>query len=164
VGTLKPQKNQRLLIEAFARMCGPEDRLSIVGEGGERRALKQTAATLGIAKQVLLPGYTPDPAQWYASADLFVLSSDYEGFANVVAEALGYGLTVVSTDCPSGPAEILDGVGRLVPVGDIEALATTMTAALARPDDPAIARARAAFFEPKAIAELYRALLIGPAQ
>lgn len=164
VGTLKLQKNHRLLIEAFARICEPEDRLAIVGEGDERHALEQTAARLGIAEQVLIPGYTPDPAQWYASADLFVLSSDYEGFANVVAEALGHGLTVVSTDCPSGPAEILDGVGRLVPVGDVDALAAAMTTALDRPDDPAIARARATSFEPKAIAERYRTLLIGPAQ
>jgi glycosyltransferase involved in cell wall biosynthesis len=161
VGTLKPQKNHRLLIEAFARICRPEDRLAIVGEGGERQALEQAAAALGIAKQVLLPGYSPDPNGWYASADLFVLSSDYEGFANVVAEALGHGLTVVSTDCPSGPAEILHGVGRLVPVGAVLELAQAMQAALAQPDDPAKARARAAAFAPGSIAAAYRQLLLG---
>lgn len=163
VGSLKPQKNHQLLIQAFARMCRQDDRLVIVGEGQERQAIEQTAAALGVREQVLLPGHSPNPTGWYASADLFVLSSDYEGFANVVAEALGHGLTVVSTDCPSGPAEILDGVGRLVPVGDAEALAAAMTAALDMPDDPAIARARAAFFDPKVIAKRYRELLVGPA-
>jgi glycosyltransferase involved in cell wall biosynthesis len=92
---------------------------------------------------------------------LFVLSSDYEGFGNVVAEALGHGLTVVSTDCLSGPAEILQGVGRLVPVGDVEALADTMQLALTRPDDPSSARSRAEAFAPAAIAAKYRILLLG---
>lgn len=161
VGTLKRQKNQRLLIEAFARICTPQDRLAIVGEGEERRALEQAADDLGIRQQVLLPGFSATPEDWYASADLFVLSSDYEGFANVVAEALGHGVTVVSTDCPSGPAEILEGVGRLVPVGDIAALAESMEAALAMPDVPDLARARAAAFAPAAIALKYRALLLG---
>lgn len=161
VGTLKPQKNHGLLLAAFARIALPEDRLAIVGEGGERAAIERAAAALGIAGQLLLPGYVPDPAGWYASADLFVLSSDYEGFANVVAEALGHGLTVVATDCPDGPAEILAGLGRLVPVGDAAGLAAAMTAALATPDDPAAARARAAAFAPAPIAGRYRALLLG---
>ncbi len=161
VGTLKPQKNHRLLVEAFARMSEPQDRLVILGEGGERVAIKKLAAGLGMADRVLLPGFALDPGPWYASADLFVLSSDYEGFANVVAEALGHGLRVVSTDCPSGPAEILGGIGRLVPVGDVGALAEAMTAALAAPADPAAARARAAAFAPPAIADRYRRLLLG---
>jgi glycosyltransferase involved in cell wall biosynthesis len=161
VGTLKRQKNQRLLIQAFALMCGPDDKLAIVGEGAERDELERTAQALGIAKQVLLPGFAADPSGWYASADLFVLSSDYEGFANVVAEALGHGLTVVSTDCPSGPAEILESVGRLAPVGDVDGLTEAMREALAHPDDPATARARAAAFAPAGIARKYRQLLLG---
>ena len=161
VGTLKRQKNQRLLIEAFARICRPEDRLAIVGEGPERQDLERTAKALGMSKQVLLPGFTSDPGPWYASANLFVLSSDYEGFANVVAEALGHGLTVASTDCPSGPAEILSGLGRLAPVGDADGLATAMRNALAEPDDPATARTRAAAFAPPGIARKYRQLLLG---
>jgi glycosyltransferase involved in cell wall biosynthesis len=161
VGTLKPQKNQRLLIEAFARICTADDRLAIVGEGDERRTLEKSAEAFGISQQVLLPGFTATPDDWYAAADLFVLSSDYEGFGNVVAEALGHGLTVVSTDCLSGPAEILQGVGRLVPVGDVEALADTMQLALTRPDDPSSARSRAEAFAPAAIAAKYRILLLG---
>jgi glycosyltransferase involved in cell wall biosynthesis len=161
VGTLKPQKNQRLLLDAFARIARPDDRLAIVGEGGERAALERHAAALGIAGQCLLPGHARDPAIWYASADLFVLSSNFEGFANVVAEALGHGLTVVSTDCPSGPAEILSGLGRLVAVGDAAALANAMAAALQAPDDPAAACARAAAFAPGPVAERYRAVLRG---
>ncbi|SFR98913.1 glycosyltransferase [Sphingomonas jatrophae] len=163
VGTLKPQKNQRLLLDAFARMAQPEDRLAIVGEGEERGALERHAAALGIAAQVLLPGNAPDPGRWYASADLFVLSSDYEGLPTVLIEALGHGLTAVSTDCPSGPAEILGADGRLVPVGDAGALAAAMGAALASPDAPDAARARAARFAPERIAADYRALLLGAA-
>jgi glycosyltransferase involved in cell wall biosynthesis len=161
VGTLKPQKNHLLLLDAFARMAQPGDRLAIVGEGSERAAIEQAAEKLGIASQLLLPGYAPAPERWYASADLFVLSSDYEGFANVVAEALGHGLTVVSTDCPSGPAEILDGLGRLVPVGDAVAMAEAIDAALAAPDAGAAARTRATAFAPAPIAARYRALLLG---
>lgn len=164
VGTLKPQKNHRLLLEAFARMARPGDRLAIVGEGSERAAIEQAAQKLGIARQLLLPGHTPAPERWYASADLFVLSSDYEGFANVVAEALGHGLTVVSTDCPSGPAEILDGLGRLVPVGNAVAMADAIEAALAAPDDSVAARSRATAFAPAPIAARYRALMLGTAE
>jgi glycosyltransferase involved in cell wall biosynthesis len=161
VGTLKPQKNHLLLLDAFARMAQPGDRLAIVGEGSERAAIEQAAEKLGIASQLLLPGHAPAPERWYASADLFVLSSDYEGFANVVAEALGHGLTVVSTDCPNGPAEILDGLGRLVRVGDVVAMAEAIDAALAAPDAGAAARARATAFAPAPIAARYRALLLG---
>ncbi|WBO20816.1 glycosyltransferase [Sphingomonas abietis] len=163
VGRLKAQKNHRLLVEAFARMSRPEDRLAIVGEGEERAEIERIAAELGVADRLLLPGFMADPGRWYASADLFVLSSDYEGFANVVAEALGYGLTVVSTDCPSGPAEILAGLGRLVPVGDAAALAAAMTSALDAPDAPDAARTRAEAFAPQSITRRYRALLLGDA-
>jgi glycosyltransferase involved in cell wall biosynthesis len=161
VGTLKPQKNHLLLLNAFARMARPGDRLAIVGEGRERAAIEQAAEKLGISSQLLLPGYTSTPERWYASADLFVLSSDYEGFANVVAEALGYGLTIISTDCPSGPAEILKGLGRLVRVGDAVAMAEAMDEALAAPDAKEAARARATAFAPAPIAARYRTLLLG---
>lgn len=161
VGTLKPQKNHRLLLDAFARMARPDDRLAIVGEGSERAAIEQAADKLGIASQLLLPGHAPAPEHWYASADLFVLSSDYEGFANVVAEALGHGLTIVSTDCPSGPAEILDGLGRLIRVGDAVAMAEAIDAALAAPDARQAVCARATAFAPAPIAARYRTLLLG---
>lgn len=161
VGSLKPQKNFGLLIQAFAQIAGPDDRLAIVGEGDERSRLQGIVDTLGLGEHVLLPGFTQDPGPWYASADIFVLSSDFEGFANVVVEALSHGRTVVSTDCPDGPAEILTTVGRLVPVGDAEALAQAMGAALDRPDDPAACVARAADFAPAPIAQRYRSLLLG---
>lgn len=161
VGTLKAQKNHRLLLRAFALMARPDDRLAIIGEGEERDAIERTARALGVADRVLLPGFTHDPGRWYASADLFVLSSDYEGLPMVLIEALGHGRTVVSTDCPSGPAEILGSLGRLVPVGDAATLADAIEAALAAPDDPAAARARAADFAPAPIAAQYRALLLG---
>lgn len=78
---------------------------------------------LALEDRVLTPGFHSDPTTWYQVADLFVLSTDYEGFANVVAEALACGTPVVSTDCPYGPAEILERgrYGELVPVGDADA-------------------------------------------
>ena len=82
---------------------------------------------------ILLPGFVANPEQFYNLFDLFVLTSDYEGFGNVVLEALSYGLRIVSTDCPSGPREILeDGKwGALVPMNDVFALTRAMENALA---------------------------------
>jgi glycosyltransferase involved in cell wall biosynthesis len=160
VGTLKAQKNHLLLLDAFSRIAKPDDRLAIVGEGSERVAIERHAAALGIAHQLLLPGNDLDPGRWYASADVFVLSSDYEGLPTVLIEALSHGLAAVSTDCPSGPAEILAGLGPLVPVGDAAALADGIEAALTRPADPVAAKARAVAYAPAPIAARYRALLL----
>lgn len=149
VGRLKLAKNQALLLEAFARhVCDHESVLAMVGVGPLSDDLAAHAVRLGIADKVLFPGFRVTPGDWYSSADLFVLSSDYEGFGNVVVEALHFGLPVVSTDCPYGPAEILgEGRwGRLVPVGDAAALAAGMAEALAAPVDVAALRARAAEF------------------
>ncbi|MEI6799161.1 MAG: glycosyltransferase, partial [Pseudomonadota bacterium] len=132
VGTLKEQKNQPLLLEAFAKMGGPEARLMFLGKGDAEMALREQAQALGIADRVVFAGFHPDPAPFYATADLFALSSDYEGLPTVLIEALSFGLPIVSTDCPFGPAEILENghFGCLVPVGDAEALARAMEAAL----------------------------------
>ncbi len=101
VGTLKQVKRHDLLIEAFARLPAELGAtLCIVGEGPERSALEAKIAMLGLSRRVLLPGFAADPVPWYAKADLFVLSSDYEGFGNVIVEALEQGTPVVSTDCP----------------------------------------------------------------
>ena len=121
------------MLHAFAQVASELDAgLVILGEGGLRATLEQDVQDLGLQGRVVLPGFHGDPTPWYQAADLFVLSSDFEGFANVVAEALACGTPVVSTDCPYGPAEILEHgrYGELVPVGDAVALAAGMRRAV----------------------------------
>jgi glycosyltransferase involved in cell wall biosynthesis len=144
VGRMTAEKNQKLLLEAFARMPGYA-RLIICGEGELRGELEAHAAELGIAGRVAMPGFVVDPTPFYRSADLFALSSDYEGFGVVLVEAMRAGLPVVSTDCMSGPAEILANgeFGRLTPCGDAERLAAVMLEALAAPTDRERLKARA---------------------
>lgn len=146
VGSMKQEKNQALLLRAFAQLGGhPKAKLMILGEGQLRPALEQLAAQLGVADRVLMPGFAIDPWPYLASADLFVLSSDYEGFGIALAEAMYAGLRVVSTDCMSGPSEMLDSgrYGRLVPCRDAAALAEAIEKALAEPAKPERMRARA---------------------
>ena len=128
VGSFKAQKNHKLLLNAFARINLPNSRLMFVGDGKERESLLSTANELGINEKIILTGFCLDPTPFYKTADLFVLSSDYEGFGNVIIEALACGIPVVSTDCPSGPAEILDNgrFGLLVPTKDVSALANAI--------------------------------------
>lgn len=126
MGRLARQKDFPTLLRAFARVRQERPcRLIILGEGRDRPTLEALAAELGIAKEVLLPGFQENPYPWLAHADLFVLSSAWEGSPNALTEALALGIPVVSTDCRSGPREILrDGeLGALVPVGDDLALA-----------------------------------------
>ena len=161
VGSIKPQKNHPLLLRAFAAMNRPDARLMFIGTGAGERALRTLAEDLEIAHQVVFAGFHPDPTPFYLSADLFVLSSDYEGFGNVIVEALACGTPVVSTDCPSGPAEILENgkFGHLVPVRDPQALADAMLEALAAPHDPALLKQRASDFVPAIAAKRYLELL-----
>lgn len=163
VGTLKAVKRFDVAIEAFARLpASLGATLCIVGEGQERQALQAKIDAFGVNGRVLLLGYRADTAPWYANADLFVLSSDYEGFGNVVVEALEQGVPVVSTDCPSGPREILeDGkYGRLVPVGDADALANAMLESLQSQHDHAALKARAQDFAVDKVADQYLDLLL----
>ena len=128
-----------------------------VGDGAGRNALLSLAQELGIAEQVILAGFHSDPTPFYKTTDLFALSSHYEGFGNVIVEALGCGIPVVSTDCPSGPAEILENgrFGRLVPVGDAGALAVAMSDALSAPVDRRALISRAGDFAPEIAARKY---------
>jgi glycosyltransferase involved in cell wall biosynthesis len=163
VGTLKPEKNYKMLLRSFARVRS-DAKLMIVGSGSQEEELKQLAASLGVADRVIFPGYAADTWPYYASATLFVLSSYYEGYPNVLVEAMRSGLAVVSTDCESGPREILDGgrFGRLVPVGDEVALADAIEAELDRPHDPDQVRERAEAISGDGTAQRYLDLLIGP--
>jgi glycosyltransferase involved in cell wall biosynthesis len=161
VGSLKAQKNHHLLLRAFATLPRRDAKLMVLGQGPEEASLRALAAELGIAERVVFAGFHADPAPFYATADLFVLSSDYEGFGNVIVEALSFGLPVVSTDCPAGPAEILENgrFGRLTPVGDAPALTRAMNDALDAPVDRDALIRRAADFAPEIAARHYVELL-----
>lgn len=158
IGTLKKQKNQSALIEAFSKFPeGHDYTLYILGEGSCRGQLEQLIELRGLKERVFLVGFCLDPTPYLQSAALFVLSSDYEGFGNVVVEALEQGVPVVSTDCPSGPREILcDGkYGRLVPVEDVNALSCAMLEELEKKHDHEALKRRASDFSVGKIAEEY---------
>jgi len=161
VGSLKAQKNHSLLLQSCARLDHPKARLMILGKGSGETTLRKLAADLGIAERVIFAGFHPDPTPFYQTADLFVLSSDYEGFGNVIVEALACGTPVISTDCPSGPAEILDDgkYGRLVPPRDPDSLAEAMQKALLASHDHALLMHRAGQFAPVSAAKQYLDLL-----
>lgn len=160
VGSFKLQKNFPLLLQAFALLPHSLNaKLTILGEGLLRSELEGLIFELGLSGRVALPGFALDPSPWFLSADLFVLSSGWEGFGNVIVEALECGVPVVSTDCPFGPAEILDNgrYGRLTPVGDATALASSMQASLLESHDHEALRCRAQDFAVPKIADQYLA-------
>jgi glycosyltransferase involved in cell wall biosynthesis len=130
VGRLVPQKGFDLLIEAFSPIANacPEWSLSIFGDGPLREELELRCEALGLSDQIFLPGQTEDVYREMGKSSVFVLSSRFEGFGRVLAEAMSCGLPVVSFDCPSGPSEIfVDGQeGFLVPREDVAALSLAM--------------------------------------
>jgi glycosyltransferase involved in cell wall biosynthesis len=161
-GRLTAQKDYPTLLRAFASVRSRRPaRLVILGEGEERARLLELAAELGIRADVDLPGFTDHPYPLMARCRVFVLSSAWEGFGIVLAEALACGAQVVATDCPSGPAEILEGgkYGRLVPVGDVDALANAIEAALDQPFPIEKLRARARSFSVETVTDQYLRLL-----
>jgi glycosyltransferase involved in cell wall biosynthesis len=164
VGSLKAEKNQALLIRSFARLRRDRAaKLMILGSGELGQELKELARSLGIGDDVLFAGFIADPWPYYASADVFVLSSDYEGYPLVLVEAMRSGLPVVATDCESGPREILDDgrFGRLVEVGDEEALTTAMQAELENPTASELLICRAEELSGASTADRYLELLLG---
>jgi glycosyltransferase involved in cell wall biosynthesis len=135
-GRLTRQKDFATLLRAFALVLKRRPvRLLLLGDGPERKRLESLAAELGISAVVDFYGFVANPFPFIARSDLFVLSSAWEGFGNVLVEAMALGVPVVSTDCPSGPREILhDGtLGPLVAVADHTALAEAILATLAAP-------------------------------
>jgi glycosyltransferase involved in cell wall biosynthesis len=110
-------------------LAGPTWQLVILGEGPERASLQRQVEELGLQGSVLMPGVVRDPEQWLQHAELFVLSSRFEGFPNALLEAMQCGLPVAAFDCPSGPGEIVrhEQTGLLVPPGDTEALSAAIS-------------------------------------
>lgn len=129
VGRFAPQKRHDLLLDAWRQLDVPH-RLVLLTEPAA--ALRDMIATRGLGDRVIVAGFKPNPYPWIAGADLLVLCSDYEGMPNVLVEALILGVPIVSTDCPSGPREILGTAypEALVPANDAEQLARAIGHAL----------------------------------
>jgi len=139
VGRLHPHKGFDVLLRAFAQLVGhyPDWDLVILGDGDEREALWEQIEAHNLADRVSLPGRVGNLSDWYADADLYVLSSRVEGLSNTLIEAMASGLPVVAFDCETGPREIIrngiDGV-LVTPVEDDEALAAHLADLMARPE------------------------------
>jgi glycosyltransferase involved in cell wall biosynthesis len=170
VGRLEAEKDFPSLLRAFALVARQRAELDLVilGEGRERPLLEGLVAELALTGRVRLPGFLSNPYPWIAGAQLLALSSRWEGFGIVLAEALALGVPVVATDCPGGPREILaqGRYGTLVAPGDVQALAAAILATLAEPPDRARLRQGAERFSPAAGLRAYlNALgLTGPAE
>lgn len=165
MGRLTQQKDFATLLRAFAVLHARQPaRLIVLGEGPrpeDRQRHEALAQSLGVAAQVLWPGFQSNPYAWLSRADLFVLSSAWEGSPNALTEALALGVACVSTDCPSGPAEILDHgrYGPLVAVADHEALATAMRHTLQAPLPAAVLRQAVAEYRADLSARRYLAVM-----
>ncbi len=164
MGRLHPQKDYGTLLEAFRTVrANREARLLIMGEGAERDKLTALARELGISEFLSLPGSLANPFPYLTRAHVFVLSSRWEGFGLVLVEAMACGITVVSTDCPNGPREVLDGgrYGILVPMGNPEALAEGILRALDSFFPPELLKKRAEDFSVDTIARKYLDIAFG---
>ena len=163
VGRLDQQKDFPVLIRAVAKVRKIRPvRLMILGEGSERSALQKLIDELGIQDDVTLHGFAANPYAYMSKAAGFVLSSRWEGLPGVLIEAMCCGVPVISTDCPSGPREILqDGkYGQLVPVGDINAIANAIHNVLDHPDKRT-PRESVRRFELETVANQYEKVLFG---
>ena len=164
IGRLSYQKGFDVLIRAFANLAPRDLRLVILGEGPLEGELRRLAVESRVATRVLFPGFVPNTGEYLRAALLFALPSRWEGFSNVLTEALAAGTPIVASDCPGSPREVLeDGrLGRLVPVADPDALSHAIACELDCPSATPEARIRrASEFEPKKIAAQYLRLLTG---
>ena len=170
VGSLSARKDFPTLVRAFARLrAGRDCRLVILGQAASQKktqeqqdVLMALAASLGVAADVDVAGFVANPFAYMARASVFVLSSAFEGLPGALIQAMACGCPVVSTDCPSGPAEILDGgrFGAMVPVGDDQAMAAAIAATLDRPIAAATLRERAALFSVDRAVDRYVDLML----
>jgi glycosyltransferase involved in cell wall biosynthesis len=162
VGRLENQKDLSTLINALKVINGILPlRLIILGEGSQREHLQSLIDKLGLHEIVDMPGFVENPYTYMKHASVFVLSSKYEGFPGVLVEALAVGVPVVSTDCPSGPAEILGNgrYGRMVPVGDVNEMAFAIKETLDNPIPTEVSIKRGMEFNIKNITKEYMKIL-----
>lgn len=170
VGRMEPQKNQKLLIDAFSSIAVdfPEDNLVIYGDGPMKEELKEYALSQGLEKRVQFPGNVANVEERLGKAKIFVLPSDYEGLPNALMEAMAVGVPCVSTDCPCGGPRTLirnGGQGVLVPCKDPVAMKEAIKSLLS--DDKkrnaisAGCRERANQFKPKLIFREWEKYLTG---
>ena len=162
-GRFTGQKDYPNMIRAFAKVRAERPaRLMILGEGKQRAELEALIAELGVADDVALPGFVDNPFMYMSRASLFVLASKWEGLPGVLIQAMACGCPVVSTDCPSGPREILEGgkYGPLVEVGDVQGLADAILRTLESSVPSAELKARAADFSLESICDEYLNLLL----
>ena len=132
VGKFKQQKRHDILIKAYAK-ANVEQKLVLVGTGPLMEESKQLVKELNIEDKVIFAGFQKNPYPWIKHAKLMVLSSDFEGLGLVILEAIALGTSVVSTDCPSGPSEVLASV-NLSPVREVDILAENIRLALKNPE------------------------------
>jgi len=161
-GRLTRQKDFSTLIKAFAQVLEKLDcQLVIIGEGENRLELEQLISDLKLEKFVALPGFAENPYNYIKRASLFVISSAWEGLPFVLVEAMALGTPVVSTNCPSGPNEILKGgkYGDLVPVGEVAALSASIQKTLVSPLSPETLQERASLFTSEAVGQEFLDLL-----
>jgi len=164
MGRLGSQKNFEYLIRAFSLVREKLDsRLIILGEGRRRNRLERLIKNLGLSESVQLPGFVPNPYPFLANADIFVLSSLWEGSPNALVEALALGTPVVSTDCESGPREILKGgrFGELVPLGDVGELAAAIVRTLQNPAPAEFLVSAVEEYKLDSASRAYRDVLLG---
>lgn len=164
-GRLVPQKDFETLLRAFAIAVRQAPlQLVIMGEGPLRSRLSELVDHYGLTDTVSLPGFVENPFAVLRRSRVFVSSSRFEGFGIAIVEAMALGVPVVATDCFSGPAEILRNgrYGRLVPVGDAEALAKAVLEAVRDPGPVDLARSRAADFGIDTATERYLQIAVGP--
>jgi glycosyltransferase involved in cell wall biosynthesis len=162
VGSLSALKDFPTLIGAFAQLRSQREcRLVILGEGPERARLERLVRELHLEADVHLPGFVRNPFTWMSRAAVFVSSSVTEGCPNALMQAMACGARVVSTDCPGGSGEILEGGvwGRLVPVGDAAAMAYAIADVIDAPVHPDTRR-RASAFELRSVARQYLQVLL----
>lgn len=163
VGRLTAQKDFSTLIQAFALVRKKRSaKLIILGKGELQAELQQLANSLGLEKDIELPGFVANPYAYMSKATAFVLSSRWEGLPTVLIEAMACGCPVISTDCPSGPREILaDGLyGSLVPVNNVTKLSEAMLEILEFSINRNTLQQRAAYFSPEQVISQYLKLLV----